>query len=101
MKTRRICTIQDCNKLRTTSAQYCPMHRSRMERHGDPNFVKQFQGNSEARFWQKVNKDGPLPAERPELGPCWIWTGANKYEYGQIRMGKPPGFLVQAHRLAL
>jgi hypothetical protein len=28
----------------------------------------------EARFWAKVNKDGPVPAHRPELGPCWIWT---------------------------
>ncbi len=28
------------------------------------------------RFWEKVNKNGPIPAHRPELGPCWIWTGA-------------------------
>ena len=28
------------------------------------------------RFWEKVNKDGPIPAHRPELGPCWLWTGA-------------------------
>ncbi len=26
------------------------------------------------RFWPKVNKDGPTL--RPELSPCWIWTGA-------------------------
>ena len=26
------------------------------------------------RFWSKVNKDGP--AVRPDLGPCWVWTGA-------------------------
>lgn len=25
------------------------------------------------RFWAKVNKDGPIV--RPDLGPCWIWTG--------------------------
>ncbi len=25
------------------------------------------------RFWEKVNKDGPIPAHRPELGPCWVW----------------------------
>jgi len=25
-----------------------------------------------ARFWSKVNKDGPLI--RPDLGPCWPWT---------------------------
>jgi uncharacterized protein YeaC (DUF1315 family) len=26
------------------------------------------------RFWAKVNKDGPIPAHRPDLGPCWEWT---------------------------
>ena len=26
------------------------------------------------RFWSKVNKDGPVPPSRPELGPCWVWT---------------------------
>ncbi len=25
------------------------------------------------RFWSKVDKDGPVPAHRPELGPCWVW----------------------------
>lgn len=29
----------------------------------------------ETRFWKYVNKDGPTPAHRPELGPCWVWTG--------------------------
>lgn len=26
------------------------------------------------RFWAKVNKDGPVPPMRPDLGPCWLWT---------------------------
>ena len=26
-------------------------------------------------FWDNVNKAGPIPAHRPDLGPCWIWTG--------------------------
>jgi HNH endonuclease len=25
------------------------------------------------RFWEKVDKDGPIPVHRPELGPCWVW----------------------------
>jgi hypothetical protein len=29
----------------------------------------------EERFWREVNKDGPVPAEHPELGKCWVWTG--------------------------
>ncbi|MDR3083333.1 MAG: HNH endonuclease [Streptomyces sp.] len=28
-----------------------------------------------ARFYGKVNKNGPVPAHRPELGPCWVWNG--------------------------
>lgn len=30
----------------------------------------------EERFWSKVDRNGPIPAHRPELGPCWLWTGA-------------------------
>jgi hypothetical protein len=26
-------------------------------------------------FWRYVNKNGPLSALRPDLGPCWLWTG--------------------------
>lgn len=37
-----------------------------------------------ARFWSKVNKDGPVPEHCPELGPCWIWTASTKRGYGRI-----------------
>lgn len=26
-----------------------------------------------ARFWSKVDKDGPIPAHVPEIGNCWVW----------------------------
>jgi|SRR5580658_5854190 hypothetical protein len=26
----------------------------------------------EERFWSKVDKNGPVPSHRPELGQCWI-----------------------------
>src|SRR5690349_16006693 len=29
---------------------------------------------SSARFWDKVDKNGPIPLHRPELGACWLWT---------------------------
>jgi hypothetical protein len=38
------------------------------------------------RFWSKVNKDGPVPAHRPELGPCWLWTAA-RFGKGEQRYG--------------
>lgn len=50
------------------------------------------------RFWAKVDKNGPLPTFHPELGPCWVWTGAkSKAGYGQIRTG---GVLEYAHRVS-
>lgn len=35
------------------------------------------------RFWAKVNKEGPIPIKRPDLGPCWLWTGGKSHNgYG-------------------
>lgn len=34
-----------------------------------------------SRFWRNVNKDGPTPTHRPELGPCWLWV-AGKFSDG-------------------
>lgn len=28
------------------------------------------------RFNSKIDKHGPVPEHRPELGPCWVWQGA-------------------------
>lgn len=39
------------------------------------------------RFWEKVNTDGPVPAARPELGPCWLWTASLNKGYGQFKWG--------------
>lgn len=42
-----------------------------------------------ARFWSKVDKSGPVPAHRPELGPCWVWRGKlNDAGYGIFTVGK-------------
>lgn len=46
------------------------------------------------RFWAKINKDGPIPAHRPELGQCWVWTASTHlFGYGQIgrwKVNDPP-----------
>jgi hypothetical protein len=35
------------------------------------------------RFWSKVDKQGPIPAHRPDLGSCWLWTtGKTRTGYG-------------------
>lgn len=33
------------------------------------------------RFWSKVDRNGPVPAHMPHLGPCWTWT-AGRYRKG-------------------
>lgn len=30
----------------------------------------------EDRFWERVNKSGPVPEACSERGPCWIWLGS-------------------------
>lgn len=53
----------------------------------------------EERFWAKVDKNGPVPASRPDLGRCWLWTGATAGEgYGRIRTRAR--YSAPAHRLA-
>ena len=50
------------------------------------------------RFWDKVEKNGPVSA--PDLGPCWVWTG-DRHEHGYGRL-KETGTraTVYAHRLS-
>jgi hypothetical protein len=52
--------------------------------------------SAETRFWRLVNQDGPVPADHPELGPCWIWKGSGD-RYGLIRVD---GKYVGSHRFA-
>lgn len=53
---------------------------------------------AQQRFWLSVNKDGPLPRLRPELGSCWLWTGDdNGAGYGRFGIGRRRHYV---HRLA-
>lgn len=62
----------------------------------------QFDAKTIARFWSKVDKNGPVPTHRPELGPCWVWTGGyHPFGYGRFmtcRRGTPKHY--PAHRFA-
>jgi len=56
-----------------------------------------------ARFWSYVDPSGPTPIHRPDLGPCWPWTGGKRGKgYGAFNMPKDGGGyrMVQAHRYA-
>lgn len=38
------------------------------------------------RFWMKVDKNGPTPSARPDLGRCWVWTASiDSGGYGSFR----------------
>lgn len=55
-------------------------------------------GMPSERFAAKVDRDGPAPQDRPDLGPCHLWTGAvNAAGYGHFRVGDAT---VRAHRFA-
>lgn len=51
----------------------------------------------EARFWAKVNKDGPAPTHRSDLGSCWLWTASTNWGYGVLSID---GRSIRAHRFA-
>jgi hypothetical protein len=55
------------------------------------------------KFWSRVDKNGPVPSHRPELGQCWVWTtcgGKRVKYYGlfPVAWRKSP---VPAHRFSL
>lgn len=54
------------------------------------------------RFWAKVDKSGPTPANRPDLGPCWNWIGAKLWSgYGYVQVGWPGKRRnIRAHRIS-
>lgn len=54
------------------------------------------------RLWAKVDKNGPVPAHRPDLGPCWLFTAFvdPTKGYGQIGLGDGTRRLTHAHRAA-
>lgn len=45
--------------------------------------------NTDARFWSKVDKNGPISTYRPDLGRCWLWTARRfRNGYGQFKQGR-------------
>ncbi|HJT99697.1 MAG TPA: HNH endonuclease signature motif containing protein [Actinomycetes bacterium] len=94
----RICSDSGCNRPvgRHGGRGLCPRHYMRLRRLGTTSLP-----TAADRFWKKVNREGPVPEHRPELGPCWLWTGATALSgYGRFTLGGAHGPIVQAHRFA-
>lgn len=64
-----------------------------------PDVTRRRKRPPEQRFWEKVDKDGPVPAHCPELGQCWVWTaGKTGSGYGGFWY---EGRTLGAHTLSL
>jgi len=50
-------------------------------------------------FWRFVDKDGPMPRWRSDLGNCWVWTGTGS-KYGHFDRVATRHVGVGAHRVS-
>lgn len=96
------CAISGCT-MRTSRIVLgvCENHYARLRRNGDhgPSEQLRLNGDAERRFWAKVDLNGPVGDFRPELGNCWIFTGAATGSgYGGFRDAN--GDNCRAHRFA-
>lgn len=57
-------------------------------RNGDPHdHGSRVIGDDTARFWSYVDRNGTPSPDRPDLGPCWRWTGyVDRDGYGHMRV---------------
>lgn len=86
------CRVDGCDSP-VIAVELCNNHYRRFKRYGDPTAGRATPGSrtTEARFWGKVDKNGP--------GGCWLWTDVpNGAGYGTFRVGSK---IVMAHRYVL
>lgn len=92
------CTVDECDRIEWTRT-LCGLHYGRLWRTGSVHLRPK--PTTEQFFWAKVNKDGPVPAHRPDLGACWLWTARIMWTgYGQFSHGARPAIKEIAHRFA-
>jgi len=80
------CFVDGCD-TDAVARDMCQKHWIRWRKFGDPLVVKLDREISDVdRFWRWVNKDGPVPEHKPELGQCWVWTGGLAEGYGAFSL---------------
>lgn len=90
----RICSIEGCDR-KHYGRDLCHLHYQRLRKTGRLEPLPRL--SPEQRFWRCVDKNGPTPVARPELGPCWLWTAGTDGIYGTFHWGRPSE---KAHRIA-
>jgi hypothetical protein len=96
------CSFPGCDGI-TESNRLCNAHAIQFRKGRQLRPVKRrlpMTATLEERFWSKVDKNGPVPAHCPELGPCWVWTASTNSGYGQFSVPDCDGKMVLAHRMA-
>lgn len=108
MQSNLTCSIDGC-ETRAVARGWCHRHYQRWRRRRDPGEAEllRIYGTTEERFWPRVNKNGPVPSSRPDLGNCWLWTAScDPRGYGHlggfglahhVLVGKPAKGLVYDH----
>lgn len=78
----RVCSIDGCDRAHYGRG-WCRRHYDMWRNHGDP-----LAASIPTRFWARVDKEGPIPSEHPDLGPCWLWMGCRDAAgYGRVGRG--------------
>lgn len=91
----KLCPVPGC-EMKQWYGGYCQRHIRRLQRIGAlelkvrPTIIE--------RFWSKVDKNGPIPGYRPELGNCWVWTAGGDKGYGKFMVKNHEE--VKAHRFS-
>lgn len=81
------CAALGCDHPPRGRDLYCPMHKMRIQRHGDP-FGGRLRGASlRERMEQYIRVGAP--------DECWEWTASTKHGYGCLSHA---GHMLQAHR---
>lgn len=101
------CDVEDCTSKHWARG-WCAKHYQRWKKTGDPMkagpmTVTPHGLTTTERFWLKVDKGGPVPIERPDLGPCWQWGAGTVHGYGIFNIPATetqPKRSVNAHRWA-
>lgn len=78
---------ESCTNV-TYSASLCKRHWYEARARGETR-VYHWDDTTADKVWRRVDKAGPIPAHRPELGQCWIWTGplVKGYAHYAFRLG--------------
>lgn len=96
------CTKDAINKSKVLCGNHLARLRAGRE---DWNQKSMYEKTEVERFWEKVDKSGPISDYAPHLGECWIWTGSKTTtpggsQYGGFRCLELGGSTTSAHRVS-